>query len=230
MKDTACQSLTTGMKTLASASVPWRVALVLVCGAVGIGLCHAEELRGVLYSDLHGQGVHPAGTVELAIGKAIYSFEYGEPLERHFSSKVCRDIGAIWSVKVQVFRDSRYLSRVVCSGSVDESVHGPWLAVRKDLDGLPSSVSRSEALSSRWRSSPEFGRFASLVRSAELSFYSPSADEGSCIRPTTVEPLKRTRLIAHCSIELHGKLVDLVFDVVRNTRTAKWEIDATQIK
>jgi hypothetical protein len=152
------------------------------------------------------------------------------PLERHFSSKVCRDIGAIWSVKVQVFRDSRYLSRVVCSGSVDESVHGPWLAVRNYLDGLPGSVSRSEALSSRWRSSPEFGRFASLVRSAELSFYSPSADEGSCIRPTTVEPLKRTRLIAHCSIELHGKLVDLVFDVVRNTRTAKWEIDATQIK
>src|SRR5690349_2290974 len=73
---------------------------VLAWTAMAAVTCYGETLTGVVYSNEIGNGSHPAGRFELAVGKKIQTVDYGEQLETHFQSGTCNDIGAEWSVEV----------------------------------------------------------------------------------------------------------------------------------
>ena len=154
--------------TYLSSSIAFRAsryaAIILASAAMGTTLACAESLRGFVYSNEIGNGAHPVGKIELAVGKKIYTVEYGEPVEKHFLGEACNDIGAEWSVTVQRLGGSLYATYLTCTGRVDEGSHKPWLLVWDYLEGLPSSVSRSDVLSSRHLASPEFRRFVELSK------------------------------------------------------------------
>jgi hypothetical protein len=206
-----------------------RALIVLGFGAIGAVLSCGESITGVVYSNKIGNGIHPAGKVELAAGKRVSILEYGEPLETHFSSESCNDLGALWTVTVQHIDNNLFISSVTCTGGLDQAVHTPWLLVRDYLNSLPSSVSRADSLSSRYRSSPEFRRFVEQVNSLDLNFYFGRDELSRCLKIVSVESSNRTSVAADCAVELRRKLVGLRFDVVRDKANGKWEIDGIKI-
>jgi hypothetical protein len=201
----------------------------LACGAISAAVSYGESITGVVYSNEIGNGIHPAGRIELAVGSKVYSLEYGEPIEKRFSRKSCYDIGAVWSAMVERSDDSLHANRLSCTGRVDEGAHGPWLLVRDYLEGLPNSVSPSAVFSARYRSSPEFQRFVALIRDVDLNFYYDQSDTAKCLKIVSVAPRTQTRVEANCAVELQGKTVALLFDVVRNKGTGRWEIDGIKV-
>lgn len=207
-----------------------RALLILVCCATGSVLSCAETLSGVVYSNEIGNGIHPAGRFELAVGGEIHTVEYGEPLERHFQGEACNDIGAEWSVVVEHIDNSVYASRVTCTGHTHDDVHKPWLLVRNYMEGLPNSVSAVKGLSHRYRSSREFRSFRQEVNSHELSFYYGPGDPAKCLKVISVEPATRADFVANCALELRGNAVALHFDVVRSKDSGDWEIDGIKIR
>jgi len=202
---------------------------MLACMLLGTGLCHTEQLKGVLYFDELGNGRYPSGTTKLAVGTTIYALEYGDPRQRHFQTEACYHLGAVWSVTVDTVDGSPYIRRASCSGEVDDDVHGPWLLVRNYLAGLPRSVSAGRFVSDRWRSSSEYRQFSDQLGSGELRIRFRPAAGTRCIDILSVERVKRTTLTATCSVELAGKEAYLVFDVVRSSRRRNWEIDEIKI-
>jgi hypothetical protein len=182
---------------------------------------NAETLTGVLYFKEIGNGTHPAGTIQLAVGNNVRSLSIAPPAKRDYKEKTCDDLGARWTV---VILDVPYISRIICSG-VDERVHNSWLAVRNYLEGLPSAVANPDLLSVRYRSSEEFRHFLEQVNRQEFIFYSGPGEAGDCLKVIPVPRSTRSRLLTHCAIELQGKRVGLYFDLIRNRTTGKWMID-----
>ena len=210
-----------------------QVGVILLCATSGLRPCCAGSLRGTVFSDHSGQGPHRVGTLWLAVGSKVHELDYGEPVPRHFTSQLCWDIGAIWSVVYQVLPDSsRDISSVDCTGQVDENAHGPWLLVRDylQLAGDRSTSSRG-MLSSRWRASPEFQEYEAKVRDLDLSWSRLHGRPGRCIDVVKVER-ERTELRAggDCGLSLSEKPVDLFFSVLRNNRTDRWEIDEIKVE
>jgi hypothetical protein len=197
----------------------------LLCAVLGVGLCRAEQLRGVLYFDELGNGAYPSGTTKLAVGTRMYTLEYGDPDARRFSNPVCSELGAVWSVTIGRHDGSPYVRRAACSGEVDENVHGPWLVVRDYLARLSDSEPGDSFLSLRWRSSPGYRSLASKIENGSLKVDFNPVTASRCIEVERVEPREQTRLAATCSIERDGEFVFLVFNVVRNLETQQWEID-----
>jgi hypothetical protein len=202
----------------------------LTLGAFWNALSYAETLTGVLYSNELGNGAHPVGTIELAVGKTIHTVEYGEPLQREFKSQTCNDIGAVWSVDVVPIDDSSYAKGVTCIGRVDENVHQPYLLVRHYLEALARPGMYTNGLSQRLQFSSEFKRFVDEVGTYNLRFYFSLAHVDQCLKMTTVASSVRAQFVTHCGIELNGNYLVLCFDVVRSKPTGKWEIDGIDMK
>lgn len=210
-------------------SASLRALVVLVCGTVGVVIGYAETLTGFVYSNELGNGVHPAGRFDLAVGNKIYTVDYGEPLNRHFQSDVCNDIGAEWSVVAVDIDNGRYAKQVTCSGRTNEDIHKPWLLVRGYMEALPGSLA-GNALSDRYRNSPEFRSFAQQISSHDLSFYYGQGEAGKCLKVVSVDPGRQTHLSAHCAIELRDRPVVLFFDVVKNHDNGAWQIDEIRVE
>lgn len=212
----------------------WQAGAILLYAIGGLRACRAEPLKGVVFSDHSGEGPNRVGMIQLWVGTKVHDLDYGEPLPRRFRSEICWDIGAIWSVLVQVLPDlSLDISSVSCTGEVDENTHGPWLLVRDYLQlAEDRSASSSSLLSSRWRSSPEFQEYEAKVKDLDLSGNRLHGRPGRCIDIVKVEPLYRTQLRAggSCYLKVLGKPVDLTFGVLRNGHTGLWEIDEIKIE
>ena len=192
--------------------------------------CYGETLTGVVYSNEIGNGSHPAGRFELAVGKKIQTVDYGEQLETHFQSGTCNDIGAEWSVEVTRLDNSLSAGSVACAGRADEDVHEPWLLLKNYLEGMPELVSQTSRLSPRYRSSPDFRHFVQDVSSHDLNFNFGPGDHGKCLKAVSVEPAVRTRMATRCAVQFQGKSVVLLFDVARSKSTGKWEIDRIKMQ
>lgn len=206
--------------------------MALACTVLSLGTAYAEVLTGVLYSIRHGQGRNPAGQVELAVGKRIHYLEYA-PLGLRFKNKVCYEIGVIWTATVRMSEaNSRYIHSVTCTGRVDENTHAPWLVVRDYLEGLAGrrSASPSDAFSSRWRSSKESQQYEAQSKNFDLHSYLMFGDYGRCLEIISIEPSSAARIAAaYCAINVDPR-GHLVFDVIRNAQTKKWEIDRIKIQ
>ena len=137
----------------------------------------------------------------------------------------CEDIGAIWTVDTHGPPSLPDVTRITCKG-VDKDAHDVWLLVRAFLEGLPNSAATSPTLSSRFRSSPGFQRFAEQSKDFEQSIL------GSLIQIVSLERSGRARLDSSRGIDIKGnprESVFFTFELVRNERTVKWEIDGIEI-
>jgi len=201
-----------------------RAAALLFCVCLACVPTQAESLRGVVYFNEIGNGANPGGTVKLLVGGKLQTLSYGGPLERNFRSKSCDDIGAIWSVEVY----NRYIGRATCDGQVDRSVHDSWLVVVKYLEALPLAVSNADLLSNRYRSSLDFRGFLQEVDKEELQFFYGLSEANHCVSAVHATTSNRVHLIARCPVELRGKSIHLLFDVIRESDAEKWMIDGIQ--
>ncbi len=200
-----------------------QVALlaVLIC----VALSQAETMTGVVYSKEAGNGAQPSGSIDLAVGGTIHPMVWSPQLKgRRGPGR--EDIGAIWTVETHGPPSLPDVTRVTCKG-VDKDAHDAWLLVRAFLEGLPNSVATSPALSSRYRSSLEFQRFAEQSKDFEQSIL------GSLIQIVSLDRSGRARLYSPRGTDISGrprKSVFFTFELIRNTRTVKWEIDAIEVR
>ncbi|HJT86528.1 MAG TPA: hypothetical protein VJ732_01705 [Bryobacteraceae bacterium] len=190
---------------------------------------HGESVVGVVYSNTVGNGVHAAGRVELGIGPNVLKLDYAEPLDQHFSSAVCKDLGAIWTVEVQRLDNSLYIRNVTCTGQIDKAVHESWAVVRDYLNSLPASVLSSVALSPHYLSSREFEQFRKQVNSHDLNSYYDNHAVSQCLRIIGVDRSQAVTIAANCPIELKGRVVGLIFRVVGERTKGTWEIDGITV-
>jgi hypothetical protein len=138
----------------------------------------------------------------------------------------CEDIGAIWTVETDGSPSLPDVTQVTCKG-VDKDAHDAWLLVRAFLEGLPNSVATSPTLSSRYRASPDFQRFAEQSKDFERSILS------SLIQIVSLNRSGRARLDSFHGIDIRGrprKSVFFTFELVVNKRTAEWEIDGINVE
>jgi hypothetical protein len=215
------------LKTV-SISALWGCAVIWA--TIATGECRGESITGVRYSDHSGATTSAGGTIRLAVGNKIHDLHYNEPVPRNFRSSVCNDIGAVWSVVVLRLSDSTLdMSSAKCTGRVDEAAHSSWLVVRNFLSSVAAdpSIVPSDLFSSRWRSSPELKTQHERLGNLDVSDYLRLGKKGTCIDVVVVKRPDRTQLEAggECFLRLQGNLVNLVFDLVRNSRTLRWEID-----
>lgn len=192
-----------------------------------------ETLTGVVLSKHSGQGPDASGMIRLAVRDKVYYLYDGEPLDRHFGSQACEDIGAIWSVVVAFSDGSWDLFGARCKGEVDEAIHAPWLIVVDFMRKMgDQSVMPETMLSARWRSSPDFRVLQERGKRIDISGYRQHSPRGTCIDVVTVDRGSRTQMRAgaECYLELSGKPVDLLFTVVKNPRTRRWEIDEVKLQ
>lgn len=191
-------------------------------------------LTGTVMSDHRGPSGHAAGVIQLGFGARVHTLYYNEPLARHFSSDLCYDIGAIWSVRYYMSAHSvPDLWSVSCTGAVTEAVHGPWLVVREYL-GSTSRLSPSAAklLSQGWRESYRGREYLKLARSLDLSDYQSFGKKGTCIDVVRIQETDRAVLRAggDCYLTLSGDHVSLVFTVAKNGSAGSWEIEGIEIE
>jgi hypothetical protein len=211
----------------------WRFEVILFCATSGFGPCRGEALKGVVFSDHSGEGPHRVGTIQLAVGNTVHELTYAEPLPRRFGSEACWDIGALWSVVYQVLPGgSRDISRVSCTGQVDENAHGPWLVARDYLQLAGShSTSSSSMASSRWRSSPEFQKYEEKITALDISAYLLHGRPGRCIEVVNVgRDRAQLRAGSDCYLSLAKEPIYLYFSVLRNTKNGRWEIDEIKVE
>lgn len=221
------------MEVMLSSSCPVSKAslriVFLFAWVVSAHLLHGQSIVGVVYSNTIGNGRHAAGSVDLGVDGKVVKLNYAAPLDQHFSGVVCNEIGAIWTVDVQRFDNSLYIKSVSCAGQFDKDIHESWALVRDYLSGLPRSVSRSVALSARYRSSREFALFREQVNSHELNFYFGSDEVSRCLRVTEAARSRAISIAVNCPIELRSKLVGLLFELGLDRASGNWEIDAIKI-
>lgn len=192
-----------------------RALAVLICAA----LSHAETMTGVVYSKEAGNGAHPSGSIALAIGGSIHEMIWAPDLEDP-RMPGCEDIGAIWTVETSGSPSFPDVTRVTCKG-VDKDAHDAWLLVRAFLESLPNSVA-IPVLSFRYRTAPDFQRFVEQSKDFERSVLR------SLIQIVSLDHSGRARLESFRGIDIRGnprKSVFFTFELVRNQRTTKWEID-----
>ncbi len=135
-----------------------------------VSLAGAQTWTGVVYGNNMGNGTHPVGTIELAVGTQIFTVEYSTGMARRFADRSCNDLGAVWSIEVQYFDGSAYAKRATCTGQTASNIHAPYLLVRKYLEELAIHGAHAGGLSSRYRSSAEFQRFTQTLQSSHLKF------------------------------------------------------------
>jgi hypothetical protein len=206
-------------------------ATFLICLTVYSGVVHAaDSLTGVVLLDSSGEGPNRVGTIRLATTKETYDLEYIEPLKRQFANETCWDIGAFWSVEVQVVDSSREITSVTCTGKLDEVAHGSWLAVRSYLQSIARGSSPSPSLfSSRWRASREFEEYGFKAKGLDASDLRFHGRPGRCVAVIQLQTGRAQLRADECFLKVSGKYVSLTFDVIRNSRTAQWEIDNIKI-
>ena len=217
-------------RTALSKSVRNIVVFLFCLNACSVVLDAAEVLTGAVVLDDSGEGPRSVGTVRLATATGIYNLDYSEPLDRRFATETCWDIGAIWSVEVELVDSSREITKVRCAGRVDEVAHGTWLVVRDYLQAIGDDRLPSPALlSSRWSSSPDFQEYRSKAKGLDGSALRFHGRPGRCVEVTKVERNRAQLRSDNCFLKLSGKYVSLTFDVVRNSKNSRWEIDGIRI-
>lgn len=211
-----------------------QVVVFVMCANIVPELCQADWVTGVLYGENGGQGANPVRGIELAVGANVYRLEYAPRFfQPHFRSHACWEVGAIWKVKVTKLEDLGQLIDVGCTGRTDEWAREPVLLVKKYLNGLETAPATSLMVmfSSRWKSSREFEQYQAQTRDFFISSSFMHGGPAGCLTVVKVERSSRTEVrSSDCAIELHDRLVNLVFSVVRNTATKKWEIDEIKIE
>jgi len=209
-----------------------QFGLILLCAASVVIARGTQRLEGVVLSNHGGADAHRVGEIRLAVAGKVYELTYGEPVPKHFESRVCWDIGAIWAVTVRALDSSLDIESERCRG-VDENAHGPWVAVRDYLErSVTRSASTSTLLSSRWRSSPDFQKYRDREKELDFGTYRFHGRRGGCVDIVTVEPPDRAELRAggDCFIDLSGRPAYLVFHVVRDRHSGRWQIDEIEIE
>ena len=207
----------------------WKYAPTVKCCALAVLICaalsHAGTMTGVVYSKEAGNGAHPSGSIALAVGRTMRHMIWTPDLEDP-RLPGCDDIGAIWTVETTGSPPLPDVIQVTCRG-VDKDAHDAWLLVRGFLEGLPNSDATSPVLSFRYRSSPAFQRFAEQSKDFERSILR------SLIQIVCLDHSGRARLGSFGGIDIRGsprKSVFFTFELVRDKRTAKWEIDGIDTK
>jgi hypothetical protein len=203
-----------------------NLALALLSVLISATLSHSETMTGVVYSKEAGEGAHPSGSIDLAVGSTIHPMIWAPDLEDRRMPPGCEDIGAIWTVETDGSPSLPDVTRVTCKG-VDKDAHDAWLLVRTFLEGLPNSGATSPTLSARYRSSPDYQRFAEQSKDFERSIL------GILIQIVSLDRAGRARLQSRVGIDIRGsphKSVFFTFELVRNKRTAKWEIDGIEVE
>lgn len=192
-----------------------RTSLALLISAA---LSHAETVTGVVYAKEAGNGAHPSGSINLAVGRTIRPMIWTPFLEDR-RSPGCEDIGAIWTVETDGDPSLPDIEQVTCKG-VDKDAHDAWLLVSAFVEGLPNSLATSPTLSARYRSSPEFQKHR--AQSFDWSMIARS------IHIVSLDHSGRARVDSYGSFDVRGspsKPTLFSFELVRNKRTAQWEID-----
>jgi hypothetical protein len=205
-----------------------RIALLFLLVGVNVRPSAGETLRGVVYANSSGASAAGSGMIRLAVGGRVDDLYYSKPLPEKFSSSVCTDIGVIWTIEVH---DATDILRAECEGKVDEWAHGPWALIRELLDRLrQKSPSAFELFSSRWRGSPDYMQYRDTLKNMSLATYTMFGRPGGCLEVVQTDHAKMTQIkTGNCDIQISGKLSDLSFDVVRNRKTRRFEIDRIQI-
>jgi hypothetical protein len=185
-------------------------------------LSRAETITGVVYSKEAGNGAHPSGSIELAVNEAIRPMIW--PVLEDRSKPGCADVGAIWTVKTTGSPSLPEIIRVTCRG-VDKEARDAWLLVHTFMEGIPGSVNRSPSLSPRYRASSEFYLF---TQQSQDFLFSTSAN------PVRIISLRSSRArLEALGTDLYGtagRLISLTFELVRDKRTADWQIDRIDVR
>ena len=184
-------------------------------------LSRAATWTGVVYSIETGNGANPSGSIDLAVGQTIHPMIWPpQIIDRRMPG--CTEIGAIWTVETDGGPALPMISRVTCRG-VNKPIRGAWMLVRAFAEGYPA-ISALSTLSSRYRSSLDFQRFSE--HSFDWSMIS------HFIRMVRLDPSGRARLDLYGSLDVEGrpgKPAVFSFELVRNKRTARWEIDGISV-
>jgi hypothetical protein len=104
-----------------------------------------RELRGTIYSDEGGESANGTGEIRLATADSIFTLRYLGRYQKNFLAPSCEDIGAIWTVAVELTRPGYgILKTAKCDGGLDPVIHRAWLVAGRFLD-LAASSSFEEA-------------------------------------------------------------------------------------
>jgi hypothetical protein len=194
---------------------------------------------------LHGTGVETYGgisgngvqTVLLLTAKGGYKVSYEKPSFRSkFTSTICRDIGAIWTVTARLQDNKRgELLFAECDGSVDPQIHEPQQIVRLYLDHL-SMFRHKEAAK---LVTPRLAKSGSKFMWSESMIMDMSAKD---LRSLIVgswwfssRPVQDSRLhtivctVPGAFIEINSERRKLVFGLKRTSESAPWLIDSLEI-
>jgi hypothetical protein len=115
-----------------------RTSLALLISAA---LSHAETVTGVVYAKEAGNGAHPSGSINLAVGRTIRPMIWTPFLEDR-RSPGCEDIGAIWTVETDGDPSLPDIEQVTCKG-VDKDAHDAWLLVSGRSSEFPCYIANS---------------------------------------------------------------------------------------
>jgi hypothetical protein len=188
-------------------------------------------LTGTVLLDDSGEGPQSVGTIRLATASGIFDLDYAEPLERHFVNEACWDIGAIWSVEVELVDSEREITKATCAGQVNEAVHGAWLVVRAYMQAIgDGKMPLATLFSSRWRTSRSYQDYLSNVKGLDGSTLRFHGRPGRCLEVTKIEPDRIQFRSDNCFIRIAEKHIAFTIDVVSNVRNFRWEIDGIQNK
>ena len=77
-----------------------KLLRLICCLAAFPGMVLCRDITGTVYSDHGGPSGHGVGLVTLATDKGLVAIHYQKPIDAKFSGDECRDIGAIWTVRV----------------------------------------------------------------------------------------------------------------------------------
>lgn len=116
--------------------------------------------------------------------------------------------------------------------STDEVVHRPWQLVTEYLTLVARDPELSRSLlSERWRTSPDFRKYAEAEKDLDVANYKRFGRRGRCIDVVRIESRDRVILSAgiDCFIKISGQYQDLLFTIVRSTSTHAWEIERIQM-
>ncbi len=202
------------------------IALFVIIGVFG----QAQTLTGVVYYHNEGLTANSVGEVHIVSRDGEHELGYEKPLRPVLSAR-CKEVGAVWQVTVDQ-QDSEWISRVRCAGEIDDRVHSIWDAVRTYLARMVADPlgSSTELSTRRWRESHDFALYLKNAIDLNLHIYLLSGD-GQCLEVVQTVSSVRGQVKAgpDCHLQINGRPVDFVFNLVLNPEVHKWEVDGVEI-
>ena len=207
-------------------SLPFRLIVLALAAFYPAG---AEEVRGVLWSVDHGLGANPAGGLELAVEGRVLQV-YFSPNWLVFKIRKCYQIGAVWNATLRRLDGSWTLDKATCNGETDAAVSSAWSTVRDYVESLGTKAPGPASLfSAKWLASEAAWRWKSTEKNLLPREFAALGEKGNCLEVMGVRRPSRVRIGGGSCIVDGPPQLFYVFDVVRNAKTRRWEIDAIEI-